>query len=48
MPARNKLGTAIALAGVLLVSAGLALFAIPLGLITTGAALVYVGYRMGG
>ncbi len=48
MPARSKLGTAIALTGVLLVSAGLAMFAVPFGLITLGAAVVYVGYRMGG
>lgn len=48
MPKKFSLGSAIAIAGIISVAAGAWLLAPALGLIVVGAAVIYVGYRMGG
>lgn len=44
----NLIGTLVSLAGFASVTVGVALIALPAGFIVGGAAVVYIGYRMGG
>jgi hypothetical protein len=44
----NSLGTSIGLLGVAAVSTGFWLLSPTLGLVAAGAALMWLGYRMGG